>query len=213
VATPCGSHTASGIPDLANDRLLSTAARRAVRPDCRGIDLIEVPLSDPAAAEYLRFVRSGDPSGSYVEIDAPSSAAGTYGSAEAGFGPTAPVEGISGEVALVDDGTGTDRRLPGTGGLPRRGDRAGAARCLPVHPEGPERPGRRCGGRHRVQQRAGAPITMGGTNDGVTIPSVMVSLDDGLAIVDGLPATGTRRQLPDAGQPRPALSRHRDHPR
>jgi hypothetical protein len=201
VATPCGSHTASGIPDLANDRLLVYSSASSGAPDCRGIDLIEVPLSDPAAAEYLRFVRSGDPSGSYVEIDAPSSAAGTYGSAEAGFGPTAPVEGISGEVALVDDGTGTVEGCQelvdfpdGAIALVQRGACPFTQKVLNAQDAG-------AAAVIVFNNAPGAPITMGGTNDGVTIPSVMVSLDDGLAIVDGLPATGTLASYPTPDNP------------
>ncbi len=49
----CGSHTASGVPDLRNRRLMvySTPSSGA----CEGIDLVEVPLSRPAESEFLRF--------------------------------------------------------------------------------------------------------------------------------------------------------------
>jgi len=54
VETDCGSHTATGVPDLDNDRLLiynnsSVAA-------CPGIDLIEVPLASPDEAEQIGFI-------------------------------------------------------------------------------------------------------------------------------------------------------------
>ena len=74
VDTPCGSHTETLVPDLANDRLLvySNSSSGAVLgggpgdPEppvsCRGIDIIEVPLDDPASASYLRFEPAGDPS-------------------------------------------------------------------------------------------------------------------------------------------------------
>jgi hypothetical protein len=72
VDTPCGSHTETLVPDLANNRLLiysnSSANTTFGSPEpgelplnCRGIDILEVPLSNPAAASYLRFERSGDP--------------------------------------------------------------------------------------------------------------------------------------------------------
>ena len=72
VDAPCGSHTATGVPDLANNRFLiynSPSANTvfggtdpAVEPiECRGVDIIEVPLANPAAASYLRQVPSGDP--------------------------------------------------------------------------------------------------------------------------------------------------------
>jgi hypothetical protein len=49
----CGSHTATGVPDLGNRRLLvySTPSNAA----CEGIDVVEVPLSRPEESEFLRF--------------------------------------------------------------------------------------------------------------------------------------------------------------
>src|SRR5918999_1681011 len=72
VDTPCGSHTETLVPDLRNDRLLIYSNSSAnttfgdpapgeIPPNCRGIDIIEVPLDDPAAASYLRFEPAGDP--------------------------------------------------------------------------------------------------------------------------------------------------------
>jgi hypothetical protein len=72
VDIPCGSHTETVVPDLANNRLLiySSASANTTfgspQPgseplNCRGIDIIQVPLADPAAASYLRFEPSGDP--------------------------------------------------------------------------------------------------------------------------------------------------------
>jgi hypothetical protein len=72
VDTPCGSHTETLVPDLENDRLLiysnsSSGAVLGGEPggeppvSCRGIDILEVPLSDPAAMSYLRFEPAGDP--------------------------------------------------------------------------------------------------------------------------------------------------------
>jgi hypothetical protein len=71
VDIPCGSHTATGVPDLANNRMLiysSPSANTifggtdpATEPiSCRGIDILEVPLSNPAAASYLRHEPSGE---------------------------------------------------------------------------------------------------------------------------------------------------------
>jgi hypothetical protein len=72
VDTPCGSHTETLVPDLSNDRLLiysnSSANTTFGSPapgespmHCGGIDIIEVPLDDPADASYLRFEPAGDP--------------------------------------------------------------------------------------------------------------------------------------------------------
>ena len=54
----CGSHTASGVPDLRNRRLLvySTPSSGA----CEGIDVVEVPLSRPEESELVRS-ESADP--------------------------------------------------------------------------------------------------------------------------------------------------------
>jgi hypothetical protein len=72
VDTPCGSHTETLVPDLENDRLLiySNSSANTTFGDptpgttpasCAGIDIIEVPLDDPASASYLRFEQAGDP--------------------------------------------------------------------------------------------------------------------------------------------------------
>lgn len=57
VETQCGSHTATGVPDLANDRLLVYNSPSSGQ--CPGIDIVEVPLSDPASSSYLRFEPAG----------------------------------------------------------------------------------------------------------------------------------------------------------
>ena len=55
--TGCGSHTASLAPDLANDRLLIYNSGSS--GSCPGIDIVEVPLDDPASAEWLRREQTG----------------------------------------------------------------------------------------------------------------------------------------------------------
>lgn len=191
VQTPCGSHTATGVPDVANGRLLVYNSSSSGNTGCRGIDIIEVPLASPAGAHYLRFEASGDPGPHLVTIDAPSSAAGTYLAAGAAFGPAPSVAGISGAVVLVNDGAGastTDGCEPftlpaGAIALVDRGNcefqlktqnaqNAGAAAVIVVN------------------NAPGAPITMGGVNPAIVIPAVMVSLADGTTIKAGLPATG-----------------------
>ena len=72
VDTPCGSHTETLVPDLANNRLLIYSNSSAnttfgdpapgeIPLNCRGIDIIQVPLANPAATSYVRFERAGDP--------------------------------------------------------------------------------------------------------------------------------------------------------
>jgi hypothetical protein len=54
-----------------------------------------------------------------------------------------------------------------------------------------------------VNNVAGAPITMGGTDPTIVIPSVMVSLDDGNTIKAGLPATGSVKSVPEPNPTEP----------
>jgi len=72
VDIPCGSHTETVVPDLANNRLLVYSSPSAntflggTQPgeepfNCRGFDIVEVPLDDPSTASYLRFVPTGHP--------------------------------------------------------------------------------------------------------------------------------------------------------
>jgi hypothetical protein len=57
VDLPFGSHTATGVPDLENDRLLIyNSASSASNP---GIDIVEVPLDAPEDAAFLRFEPAG----------------------------------------------------------------------------------------------------------------------------------------------------------
>ncbi|MBT8249457.1 MAG: hypothetical protein KJN81_04285 [Acidimicrobiia bacterium] len=51
----CGSHTATGVPDLANNRLLVYNSGS----QCDGIDIVEVPLANPAATAYIRTEPAG----------------------------------------------------------------------------------------------------------------------------------------------------------
>jgi LVIVD repeat-containing protein len=51
-AASCGSHTATGVPDLANDRLLVYSSNS--NGPCPWFDVVEVPLDDPADAVWIR---------------------------------------------------------------------------------------------------------------------------------------------------------------
>ena len=57
VVTPCGSHTATGVPDLENGRLLVYNSPSSGA--CPGIQVVEVPLDDPASSAMLSFVDAG----------------------------------------------------------------------------------------------------------------------------------------------------------
>ena len=132
-----------------------------------------------------------------VIVDPPSPAAGEYPASGAAFGPQPTDEGVSGDIVLVDDGSGT----PTDGCQSLVGFPSGAVALI-------DRGG--CSFVQKVNnaQDAGAvavivvnsapgdPITMGGTDPNISIPSVMVSLDDGNTIKAGLPASGTVARTP-----------------
>ena len=202
VATPCGSHTITGVPDLGNNRLL-IYSNASSGGSCSGIDIIEVPLGNPAAASYHSFVWSGDPVAeqpNLVTVDAPSSAAGEYLAAGAAFGPAPPEEGIPGAIVLVNDGSA----LPTQGCGPLVGFPAGAialadrGTCTFVQ-KAQQAQAAGAVALIVVNNAPGPPITMGGDDHTLTIPSVMVSQTDGNTIKAGLPATGavSAFEIPD----------------
>jgi len=55
--TGCGSHTASLAPDTANGRLL--VYNSGSSGNCPGIDIVEVPINDPASSTWLRREQTG----------------------------------------------------------------------------------------------------------------------------------------------------------
>jgi hypothetical protein len=57
VLTGCGAHTATGVPDPANNRLLVYVGGSS--PLCPGMDLVEIPLNNPAAAEWYGRAEAG----------------------------------------------------------------------------------------------------------------------------------------------------------
>lgn len=55
---PCGSHTATGVPDPENDRLIIYSSPSS--GICDGIDIVVIPLDDPSQAFYDHFDPSAD---------------------------------------------------------------------------------------------------------------------------------------------------------
>ncbi len=194
VATPCGSHTATGVPDLANNRLLVYNSPSSNVAACQGIDIIEVPLDDPGSAFYLRFEPSGVPGtlANLVTVDPPSAVAGQYQATGAAFGPAPTEAGVSGDIVLVSDGTAA----PTEGCDPLVGFPAGAIALVDRGTCGfvVKAANAQAAGASAMivgNNLAGAPILMAGTDPTIVIPSVMVSLADANTIKAGLPATGT----------------------
>jgi hypothetical protein len=161
-------------------------------------------LTEEEAAPLLEGVSGvidgpGEEAGLSVEvaIDPPSASAGVYPGAGASFGPAPTVEGASGDVILVDDGT----EVPTHGCEPLVGFPDGAIALLDrgTCPFVQKVGNAQAAGAVAVIVRnnvAGAPATMGGTDPTIEIPAVMVSLADGTVIEAGIPATGTVRRTP-----------------
>jgi hypothetical protein len=127
-----------------------------------------------------------------ITVHDPSPIAGTYFGPMAGFGESLVTTGpISGTVFLVNDGVGAtsdgcEPFLVPAGGIPlvdrgtcnftvkvKNAQNAGAAVAIVVN------------------NIAGPPIAMGGTDPTVAIPSVMISLDDGNQFKANLPLDAT----------------------
>ncbi|MGH9245933.1 MAG: PxKF domain-containing protein [Acidimicrobiales bacterium] len=134
-----------------------------------------------------------------VVVDEPSSAAGTYDASGATFGPAPDETGIAGDIVLVTSSTGN----PTEGCGPLVDFPAGAVALV-------DRGTCTFVSKAANAQAAGAvamivannvpgpPIPLTGTDPSITIPSVMVSQDDGTTIKAGLPATGQVQAAPQA---------------
>jgi hypothetical protein len=126
-----------------------------------------------------------------VTIDPPSSAAGDYVAVGANFGGTTSTNGVAGNVVLVNDGTAN----PTEGCSPFIGFPAGAialidrGTCTFVQ-KANNAAAAGAAAMIVANNVAGAPFAMTGNAPGAP-PSVMVSMDDGTTIKNGLPATGS----------------------
>ena len=132
-----------------------------------------------------------------VTVDAPSSAAGTYVASGAEFGASPSETGISGSIALANDGAGaspTDACEPLVGfpagaiALVDRGNCTFLLKATNAQAAGAVA--------LVVANNTGAPpSTMGGDDPAhtIVIPAVMISQVDGNTIKAGLPATGNVR--------------------
>lgn len=126
-----------------------------------------------------------------VTIDPPSSAAGSYLATGAAFGPAPTAMGAAGSVVLVSDGSGNPTEgcsaligFPaGAIALIDRGNCAFDVKVANAQAAGAV-------GVIIVNNVAGDPITLGGSDPTIMIPAVMISLANGNAIKAGLPATG-----------------------
>ncbi|ACG74245.1 protease-associated PA domain protein [Anaeromyxobacter sp. K] len=132
-----------------------------------------------------------------VVVNAPAGIAGSYDAAGAEFGPSLTTAGVTGDVLLVDDGTGTatdgceavQNAVSGRIALVDRGgcnftvkvlnaQAAGAVAVIVANNQGGD-----------------AIFTMGGTERKIRIPAVMISQNDGATLkgATGVNATARRK--------------------
>ena len=162
-------------------------------------------ISDPLDPDLVGSVElAGLPN--LVTVDPPSTAAGGYQASGAAFGPAPTAGGLSGAIELVNAGPSPDfpAAQPSEGCGPFVGFPAGAIALVDRGTCGfvVKTANAQAAGAAAVivaNNAPGAPITMGGTDPSITIPSVMVSQADGSTIKAGLPATGSVSRNPVFG--------------
>lgn len=134
----------------------------------------------------------------FVAVTSPGGIAGDYPASGAVFGPTPSTTGpISGSVVLVNDGVGatSDACEPLVGfppGAIALIDRGSCGFVVKVK----NSQNALASAVIMVNNAPGNPITMGGADPTITIPSVMVSLDNGNLYKANLPVTATVRANP-----------------
>jgi hypothetical protein len=196
VATPCGSHTASAVPDPANRQLLVYNSPSSAAAGCQGIDVLRVPLDDPASASYVRHVPSGTPG----QLPSLLTVGGTtYQATAAAFGPSLTLTGVTGPLAVVRSGTGN----PAEGCGPLVDFPAGAVAVVdrgtcPFVDKVRNAQAAGAVGVVVANNAPGAPILIGGTAPDVTIPSAMVAQADAAAVkaAAGQPAVLAKNPAP-----------------
>ena len=175
-----------------------TPEARTVREVYRGLEA-EFGLVDVFVDLHGQAACYGNGLPSEVTIDAPSSAAGTYEAAGATFGADPTDEGLAGAVVAVSDGSAN----PTLGCGPLVGFPAGAialvdrGSCSFVQ----KASNAQAAGATAVivvNDRAGDPTTLTGSDPSITIPAVHVSQADGTTIRAGLPATGRVSHDPES---------------
>ncbi len=134
----------------------------------------------------------------FVTVNSPGAIAGDYAASGAVFGPTPATTGpITGNVTLVNDGVGatSDGCEPLVGfpagdiALLDRGTCTFVSKVANAQAVG-------ASAVIVVNNVPGNPITMGGADPTIVIPSVMLSLDNGNLLKANLPVNGTVRANP-----------------
>lgn len=140
---------------------------------------------NPRMQMFLWQASSGN--NNYFQVNSPASVAGKYTSVQSAFGPRLNAIPVTGKLVLVNDGSSapTEACQPiqnaaevnGNIALIDRGD------CQFVEKIGYAQS---AGARAvvMVNNVAGSPIPMGGSSAGITIPAVMITMNDGQTLKD-----------------------------
>jgi len=133
---------------------------------------------------------AGGATANYLTVNSPGSISGSYSATGATYGPGLPATPITADVVLVDDGSAAPTEacnalvngadVNGKIALIDRGNCTFVNKVLNAQNAGAVAV-------IMVNNVAGAPITMGGTDNSITIPSIMISQADGNLIKAQLP--------------------------
>jgi len=146
--------------------------------------------ANPRMQMFLWSAPSAD--NNLLQLNSPSSLAGPYTAMQGAFGPAVPTTPLTADFALVDDDSGDNEdacepltngpTLNGKIAIIRRGTCTFVSKVQAAEAEGAVAV-------IMVNNVGGAPITMGGNDPGIGIPSVMISQADGEAIISALLAS------------------------
>lgn len=182
-----------------------------------GNDWVNAQAQDGAGTDNANFAVPNDgvngrmrmylfTGGSFLSVTAPSSIAGSYNALEGAFSNSNLLKNInpvSGQVVYFNDATGSTHEACGVGGLPvntiagkialiNRGTCAFTEKVKNAQDAGAI-------GVIMVNNVAGAPLIMGGTDNTITIPAVMITQADG-AIISSQLANGVNVTISEGGR-------------
>lgn len=182
---------------------LDDDAVRAEALDGSGTDNANFSTGVDGQAPRMQMYRWNFPFPNVVNVSAPALAVGSYIATAAGFGTLFPDSGPKvGSLVLANDGTGTtsdgcEALVAFPAGAIAMMDRGSCNFTIKVK----NAQNASASAVVMVNNIAGDPIAMGGTDATVTIPSAMISLADGNKLKSYLPATAT---VQANGSPPPA---------